>query len=189
MNGIDQIEQELADLRNRFRESAKILDNLHRIQARFEEMAQTQKDLESDLSSAKEYLESMSNSTEIELNKQVELIAGTENRHRQLEADFIDFKQTILIEINGIKEQINHQFKHLSQLENLHKQDLDKPNILEQLKKLEISVQDISSLAYTNHSDLRRIEHNIWQFQNILNPLKFAAIIILGILIIFLFFK
>lgn len=190
MNGIDQIEQELADLRARFRESAKILDDLHRIQVHFEEMTQTQKDLESHLSSTKEYLENLPNFTQIELNKQVTLIEeNIENRHRQLEADFINFKQAFFTEINELKEKINHQSTRLNQLEKLHTQALENPDISEQLKNLEISVQDISSLAYTNHSDLRRFEHHLWQVQNILNPLKFVAIIILGMLIIFLFFK
>lgn len=154
MTAIDQIEKELADLRSRFSQAFQVLDDLSQIQTHFEQLTQTQQDLEATLSRAQNTLSA--SSTPVALQEQYSQL---EAKYTQLHSEMLDLRHSFEATTYDLQDQLHQDRNQLNQLG----QNATTPSSMDNSKLdwLENSMQDLSNLIYADRSALQHLDRRL----------------------------
>lgn len=158
MTAIDQIEKELADLRSRFSQAFQVLDDLSQLQTHFEQLTQTQQDLEVTLSRAQNALQA--SSTPVALQEQYsQLEAQLEAKYTQLHSELLDLRHSFEATTYDLQDQLHQDRSQLHQLG----QHASTPSSMDnnKLDWLENSMQDLSNLIYADRSALQHLDRRL----------------------------
>lgn len=158
MKAIDQIERELEDLRSRFSQAFQVLDNFSQLQTHFEQLTQTQQELEQSLSRAKDTLQASSVPAQLQ-EQYTQLESQMEAKYAQLHSELLDLRHSFEATTYDLQDQLHQdrgQFKQLEQNAGIPPgADNNK------LDWLENSMQDLSNLIYADRSALQHLDRRL----------------------------
>lgn len=158
MSAIDQLEKELESLRSRFSQAFQVLDGFSELQTHFEQLTQTQQELEQSLSQAKNSLEEASVPSQLQ-EQYVELESQFDTKYAQLQSEILDLRHSFEATTYDLQEQLHHDRSQLQQLEQATTpapgSDTNK------LDWLENSMQDLSNLIYADRSALQHLDRRL----------------------------
>ncbi|NJM64942.1 MAG: hypothetical protein HC851_04375 [Acaryochloris sp. RU_4_1] len=159
MRAIDQIEKELETLRSRFNQAFQVLDGFSQLQTHFEQLTQTQQELEQSLNQAKAALQESSPPAQLQA-QYTQLETQLETQFAQLHAELIDLRHSFEASTYDLQEQL-HQDR--SQLNQLQQQNLNTTPGVEgnKLDWLENSLQDLSNLIYADRAALQHLDRRL----------------------------
>lgn len=166
MSDIDQLEQELSELRQRLSRSLTALDELSQVQSQLASLSQTQLALDSALAEAKEFLANPPEANWEPRLKQVE--AQLDVRYEQLQAQILNFRCDF--------DALTHQLQEDRGLQPgpamVTGGETDSEG---RLKWLESSIQHLNSSVYNERSSLQTLDRKV---KNLKRTLDVVMIIV-----------
>lgn len=158
MRPIDQIEKELEDLRSRFSQAFQVLDGFSQLQIHFEQLTQTQAELEHSLSRAKESLRESPIPAQLQ-EQHNQLETQLEAKYAQLQSELLDLRHSFEASTYDLQDQLHHDRNQLKQLEQSTGTVPGTDN--NKLDWLENSMQDLSNLIYADRSALQHLDRRL----------------------------
>jgi len=183
LTAIDQIEKELADLRNRFSQAFQVLDDFSQLQTHFEQLTQTQQDLEATLGRAQNTLQA--SSTPVLQEQYSQLEAQLEAKYAQLHSELLDLRHSFEATTYDLQDQLHQDRNQLHQLG----QNANAPSSMDnnKLDWLENSMQDLSNLIYADRSALQHLDRRLNHVKRITDIITVVGASFLFVITVVLF--
>jgi Tfp pilus assembly protein PilO len=189
LNEIDQLEQELTTLRQRFAQSLEVLENLSQVKAKFDKLSDSYQMLQSNIDQAKVFLDAVSpQSMEPRL---VQMESQMDVRHEQLQAQLTNLRFDFDAVARQLREDVERgeqKLAHISQSSS--DQSVTGLEDTTRIKWVESSLQHLNSSVYADRSALQKLDNRITNLKRMVDIIAisgFVGFIVLGL--IFLIFR
>ncbi len=189
MNEIDQLEQELSELRRHFSQSVGVLEELSQVRSQFADLTQTHKLLQTNLARAQEFLDKLPNQSGGLDKRFIQLEANVEQRHEQLQAQLTNFRFDFDSMTRQMREEIDRAGQAIGRLEP----PADKNNIdlddNERLKWLESSLQHLNASIYAEQANLQTLDRRLHKLKRTVDIIAMTGFLVTVLIFISLFLK
>ncbi|HEY9826891.1 MAG TPA: hypothetical protein V6D19_15745 [Stenomitos sp.] len=188
MSEIEQLEQELAELRRRFAQALSVVEDLSQVKAYFSDLSQKHQALETSLEKAKVFLE---NPPEPSLEPRLaQLESQVDVRYEQLQAQLTNFRFDFDAVTRQLKEQIDRDQAKLHELNKGHPVSENSEDG-DRLKWLESSLQHLNSSIYADRSMLQKLERRYNNLKRLVDIIAVVGVtgFILIVVLIFMVMK
>lgn len=158
MNEIDQLEQEIIALRQRFAQSSEVLEDLSQIKKKFDNLSNSYQVLQGSIAQAKVFLDTSPTDTIEPRLAQVE--AQMDIRHEQLQAQLTNLRFDFEATTRQLREDSDHDLKKLSQpkLGNELPFGVEDEN---RIKWMESSLQHLNTSVYADRAMLQKLDRRV----------------------------
>jgi DNA repair exonuclease SbcCD ATPase subunit len=184
LNDLDQLEQELATLRQRVAQSLEIVDDLSQAKQQFAQLSQTHQSLQQTLDEAKTLLAQSPISSSIE-SRLAQLESQTDIRYEQLQAQLTNFRFDFDAMTRQFQEQLDRSQSKLSYLQRDTEQE-SQGGDAERLQWLESSLQHLNSTLYADRSTIQNLERRyitLKRMVDIIAVVGFVSIMLMALVI------
>ena len=161
MNQLENIEQEMVELRSQLKESFGVLENLGKIQTKFGELAETQKQFEEYTQQAKTTLEGINQNEHTFHERFNEIETAIDSKWEEFHGEVLNVQEqgrNTLEDIAQAKEKFNQQLGELNNLKNDLRVTLNQlkesglnPLNLQKLDKLDNQIR--GAISYLHNMD------------------------------------
>ncbi len=184
MNEIDQLEQELTALRQRFAQSLEVLEDLAHIKEKFETLSETYQLLQNNIDQAKTLLEAASTpSVEPRL---AHLEAEMDLRHEQLQAQLTNLRFDSDAAARQLRKEVEleqQKLVTLSQNSNHLPSGVEDAN---RIKWIESSLQHLNNSVYADRTTLQKLDRRVASIKRMVDII--AVIGFVGFMVMMLIF-
>jgi chromosome segregation ATPase len=160
LNEIDQIERELLELRQRFAQSAEVLEELTLIKAQFSELSHSRQELQARLEQAEQLFNQSPGQTQTFEARLSQIEQQLETRSEQLQAQLTSFRFDFDAINRQLHEKIEQDHQGLARLEEAQEQTLASLSVddADRLKWIESSLQHFNASIYNDRTSLQKLE-------------------------------
>jgi DNA repair exonuclease SbcCD ATPase subunit len=152
LSDIDQLEQELSDLRQRLSRSLAALDELSQVQSQMTSLSHTQQSLDATLAEAKQFLANPPEANWEPRLKQLE--SQLDTRYEQLQAQILNFR----CDFDALTHQLQEDRGLQPGFSAMGEGDTASEG---RLKWLESSIQHLNSSVYNERSTLQTLDRKV----------------------------
>ena len=158
MNEIDQLEQEIIALRQRFAQSSEVLEDLSQIKKKFDNLSNSYQVLQGSIAQAKVFLDTSPMEPIEPRLAQVE--AQMDIRHEQLQAQLTNLRFDFEATTRQLREDSDHDLKKLSQSKpgNEPAFGVEDEN---RIKWMESSLQHLNTSVYADRAMLQKLDRRV----------------------------
>ncbi|WP_404787520.1 hypothetical protein [Altericista sp. CCNU0014] len=185
MNDINQLEQELIALRQRFAQSLEILDELSQIKEKFSTLSDTYQVLKDNVDRAKTFLETAPHaSVEPRLGQ---LETQVDIRHEQLQAQLTNLRFDFDATTRQLREEVERHRK-IEGFQEGAEQPFASGEEANRLKWVESSLQQMVSSVYSDRDVLHKLDRrvsNLKRTTDVLAVVGFVGFMLMGLMIVF----
>jgi chromosome segregation ATPase len=158
LNEIDQLEQEIIALRQRFAQSSEVLEDLSQIKKKFDNLSNSYQVLQGSIAQAKEFLDTSPTDTIEPRLAQVE--AQMDIRHEQLQAQLTNLRFDFEATTRQLREDSDHDLKKLSQ-PKLGNEPAFGVEDESRFKWMESSLQHLNTSVYADRAMLQKLDRRV----------------------------
>ncbi len=183
MNEIDQLEQELVALRQRFAQSLEVLEDLAHIKEKFGTLSNTYQVLQNNIDQAKTFLETASTpSVEPRL---AQLETEMDIRYEQLQAQLTNLRFDSDAAARQLREEVEleqQKLAHLSQNSDQLPGGIEDTN---RIKWVESSLQHLNSSVYADRAALQKLERRMSSIKRMIDIIAvtgFVSFMVMGLI-------
>jgi chromosome segregation ATPase len=189
LNEIDQVEQELSELKQRFAQSAQVLDDLAHLKVQFSELTQTYQAVQASLGQAEQILKGSPEQSEALGIKLSQIESQFEMRYEQLQAQLTNSRFDFDATNRQLQEQVEQYHQELGRLRQ--SQDKSSANLDDgdRIQWLESSLQHFNSSMYADRTALQKLERNYNDLKRVVDIIVVVGSIVGLIFLIALIFK
>lgn len=183
MNEIDQLEQELVALRQRFSQSLEVLEDLSHIKEKFDTLSKTYQILQSNIDQSKIFLEN--SSTQSVEPRLAQLEAEMDVRHEQLQAQLTNLRFDSDAADRQLRKEVELEQQKLANLSQNSDQFQSEGEEPTRIKWVESSLQNISSSLYADRAALQKLDRRVSSMKRMIDIIAvvgFVSFMILGLL-------
>ena len=186
MNEIDQIEQELLELKQRFTQSVGVLEELSEIRAQFSDLSQSRQALEASLAKADKLFNHSPEQLQSFEMKFAQIEQQFEVRYEQLQAQLTSFRFDFDAINRQLHEKIEQDRQGITRLEEVHEQALANLGVddADRLKWIESSLQHFNASIYNDRTALQKLERRYTELKRLVNIITLAGSVALLLLIL-----
>jgi chromosome segregation ATPase len=185
LNEIDQLEQELVALRQRFAQSLQVLEDLAHIKEKFGTLSDTYQVLQGNIDQAKTFLETASTpSVEPRL---AQLEAEMDIRYEQLQAQLANLRFDSDAAARQLREEVELEQQQLAHLRQNSDQLPGGTEDANRIKWVESSLQHINSSVYADRAALQKLDRRVSSIKRMIDIIAIAGGVV-GFMIIMLIF-
>ncbi len=189
MNEIDQIEQELSELKQRFAQSAQVLDDLAHLKVEFSELTQTYQAIQSSLGQAEEILKGTPAQSEVLGKKLSQVESQFEMRYEQLQAQLTNSRFDFDATGRQLQEKIEQNHQELIRLRQAQEKFSANPEEDDRIQWLESSLQHFNSTMYADRTALQKLERNYSDLKRVVDIVVVVGPIVCLLVLIALIFN
>jgi chromosome segregation ATPase len=186
LNEIDQLEQELSELRRRFSQSVGVLEELSQVRSQFADLNQTHQALKDNLARAQSFLDKLPAQSGGLDQKFSHLESQVEQRHEQLQAQLTNFRFDFDSMTRQMREEIDRVNRETNPLDSSGDKNRISLDENDRLKWLESSLQHLNASIYAEQANLQALDRRLNQLKRTVDIIAMAGFV--GIVIIFLAF-
>jgi chromosome segregation ATPase len=183
LNEIDQLEQELVALRQRFAQSLEVLEDLAHIKEKFSTLSNTYQVLQNNIDQAKTFLETASTpSVEPRL---AQLETEMDIRYEQLQAQLTNLRFDSDAAARQLREEVEleqQKLAHLSQNGDQLPSGIEDAN---RIKWVESSLQHLNSSVYADRAALQKLERRMSSIKRMIDIIAvtgFVSFMVMGLI-------
>jgi chromosome segregation ATPase len=169
LNEIDQIEQELSELKQRFAQSAQVLEDLAQLKVQFSELTQTYQAIQSSLGQAEQILKSSPEQSEALTARLSQMESQFETRYEQLQAQLTNSRFDFDATSRQLQEKIEQDHHVLTQLRQTQEKSFANLDDGDRIQWLESSLQHFNSSMYADRTALQKLERNYNDLKRLLD--------------------
>jgi chromosome segregation ATPase len=159
LNEIDQLEQELVALRQRFAQSLEVLEDLAHVKEKFDTLSETYQVLQNRLDQAKTFLETASpQAVEPRL---AQLEAQMDMRHEQLQAQLTNLRFDSDAAARQLREDVALEQQKLTTLNGNSEQFQGGKEDANRVKWVESALQHLNSSVYADRAALQKLDRRV----------------------------
>ncbi len=185
MNDINQLEQEIIALRQRFAQSLEILDELSQIKEKFSTLSNTYQTLKDSIDQAKTLLETVpSEAVEPRLGQ---LETQVDIRHEQLQAQLTNLRFDFDATTRQLREEMEREHQKIEDFREGDGQAFIHAEDANRLKWVESSLQQMVSSVYSDRDILHKLDRrvsNLKRTTDIIAVVGFVSFMLLGLMIL-----
>lgn len=159
MNEIDQLEQELIALRQRFAQSAAVLEELYQIKGKFDNLSDTYQTLQSTIDQAKASLEALPTESIEPRLAQVE--AQMDTRYEQIQAQLTNLRFEFEATARQLREDADRDPQKTSQGNGGSLPSLGNVEDENRIKWIESSLQHLNTSIYSDRAVLQKLDRRV----------------------------
>jgi DNA repair exonuclease SbcCD ATPase subunit len=159
LNEIDQLEQELIALRQRFTQSLEVLEDLAHVREKFDTLSNSYQLLQSYIDEAKMFLETAA--TQSAEPRLAHLEAEMDMRHEQLQAQLTNLRFDSDATARQLREEVELEQQKLASLSQNSGQLQGGVEDANRIKWLESSLQHLNSSVYTDRAALQKLDRRV----------------------------
>lgn len=189
MNEIDQIEQELSELKQRFAQSAQVLDDLAHLKTQFSELAQTYQAVQSSLGKAEEILKSSPEQSKALGTRLSQIESQFEIRYEQLQAQLTNSRFDFDATNRQLQEKLEQDRQELTRLRQTQEKSSTHLEESDRIQWLESSLQHFNSSMYADRTALQKLERNYNDLKRVVDIIVVVGPIACLLFLIALIFK
>jgi DNA repair exonuclease SbcCD ATPase subunit len=186
LNEIDQLEQELIALRQRFAQSAAVLEELYQIKGKFDNLSDSYQTLQSAIDQAKAFLEASSTASSIEPRfAQVEAQMNT--RYEQIQAQLTNLRFDFEATTRQLREDAERSPQKTSQGNLGDIPSLGNVEDENRIKWMESSLQHLNTSVYSDRAALQKLDRRVNTLKRTIDIVAVAgaaSVIFLGLLMV-----
>jgi hypothetical protein len=180
LNEIDQLERELIALRQRFAQSAEVLEDLAQIKKQFDQLFSSYQVLQANINQAKAVLEKSSIETIEPRIAQVE--TQMDVRYQQIQAQLTNLRFDFEAATRQLREDVEQDSKKLSQTHLGNAAALGNVEDENRIKWIESSLQHLNTSVYSDRSMLQKLDRRVTNLKRTIDIVSVAG----GVLLTFL---
>ncbi len=186
MNEIDQIEQDLLELKQRFTQSADVLEELSQIKAQFSDLSQSRQALEASLAKADQLFNQSPEQLQSVETKFAQVEQQFESRYEQLQAQLTSFRFDFDAINRQLHEKIEQDRQGITRLEEVHEQALANLGVddADRLKWIESSLQHFNASIYNDRTALQKLERRYTDLKRLVNIMAVVGGVAIAFLIL-----
>jgi DNA anti-recombination protein RmuC len=176
LNEIDQLEQELVALRQRFTQSLEVLEDLVHIKEKFDTLSDTYQLLQSNIDQAKTFLETAS--TPSVEPRMIQLEAEMDVRYEQLQAQLTNLRFDSDAAARQLREEVEleqQKLAHLSQ--NSDQLPGGAAEDINRIKWVESSLQHLNSSVYADRAALQKLDRRVVSIKRMIDIIAVAGFV------------
>jgi chromosome segregation ATPase len=159
LNEIDQLEQELIALRQRFAQSAAVLEELYQVKGKFDSLSDTYQMLQSTIDQAKTFLEtSQAESVEPRL---AQAEAQMDIRYEQIQAQLANLRFEFEATTRQLREDADRSPQKPSQANLGNMPSLWNVEDENRIKWIESSLQHLNTSVYSDRAALQKLDRRV----------------------------
>jgi DNA repair exonuclease SbcCD ATPase subunit len=189
LNEIDQIEQELSGLKQRFAQSAKVLEDLAHLKSQFSELTQTYQAIQSSLGQAEQILKGSPEQSEALSTRLSQIESQFETRYEQLQAQLTNSRFDFDATNRQLHEKIEQDHQELARLKQTQDQSSANSEDGDRIQWLESSLQHFNSSMYADRTALQKLERNYNDLKRLVDIIVVIGPIVSILLLVALIFK
>lgn len=190
MNEIDQIEQELSELKQRFAQSAQVLEDLAQLKGQFSELTQTYQAIQSSLGQAEQMLKGSPEQSEALGARLSQIESQFETRYEQLQAQLTNSRFDFDATSRQLQEKMEQDHHVLTQLKQTQEKSVANLDDGDRIQWIESSLQHFNSSMYADRTALQKLERNYNDLKRVVDIMMIAGPIACVLIILFvLIFK
>jgi DNA repair exonuclease SbcCD ATPase subunit len=185
LNEIDQLERELIALRQRFSQSAEVLEDLAQIKKQFEQLSSSYQVLQAKINQAKTFLENSPTESIEPRIAQVE--AQMDVRYQQIQAQLTNLRFDFEAATRQLREDVEQDPKKLSQINLASTTSLGGEDE-NRVKWIETSLQHLNTSVYSDRSMLQKLDrrvNNLKRTIDIVGGVGGVSLIFLALIVFF----
>jgi chromosome segregation ATPase len=160
LNEIDQLEQEIITLRQRFAQSAEILDDLSHIKGKFDQLSDHYQMLQGNLEQAKVLLDTSPSAESVE-PRLAQVEAQMDVRYEQLQAQLTNLRFDFEASIRQLREETHRSPQKPSQANASGESILGGVDEDNRIKWMESSLQHLNTTVYSDRSMLQKLDRRV----------------------------
>ena len=183
MNEIDQLEQELVALRQRFAQSLEVLEDLAHIKEKFDTLSDTYQLLQSNIDQAKTFLETAS--TPSVEPRMVQLEAEMDVRYEQLQAQLTNLRFDSDAAARQLREEIELEQQKLAHINQNSDQLPGGIEDVNRIKWVESSLQHLNSSVYADRAALQKLDRRVASIKRMIDIIAvvgFVGFMVMGLI-------
>jgi DNA repair exonuclease SbcCD ATPase subunit len=189
LNEIDQIEQELSELKQRFTQSAQVLDDLAHLKVQFSEFTQTYQAIQSSLGQAEQALKGSPEQSEALDTRLTHIESQFEMRYEQLQAQLTNSRFDFDATNRQLQEKIEQDHQELTRLRQTQQKSSANLDDSDRIQWLESSLQHFNSSMYSDRTALQKLERNYNDLKRVVDIMMVVGPIVCFLFLIALIFK
>jgi DNA anti-recombination protein RmuC len=185
LNEIDQLEQELIALRQRFAQSAAVLEELYQIKGKFDNLSDRYQMLQSTIDQAKTFLEKLPTESIEPRLAQVE--AHMDTRYEQIQAQLTNLRFDFEATARQLREEADRAPQKLSQVNLGNIPSLGNVEDENRIKWMESSLQHLNTSVYSDRAMLQKLDRRVSTLKrtiDIVAVIGFVGFMILGLSVV-----
>jgi DNA repair exonuclease SbcCD ATPase subunit len=185
LNEIDQLEQELIALRQRFAKSAAVLEELYQIKGKFDNLSDSYQTLQSTIDQAKAFLEASSAASVEPRLAQVE--AQMDTRYEQIQAQLTNLRFDFEATARQLREDVDRAPQKSSQSGLGNIPSLGTVEDENRIKWIESSLQHLNTSVYSDRAVLQKLDRRVSTLKRTIDIVAvagFVSVIMLGLSIV-----
>jgi DNA repair exonuclease SbcCD ATPase subunit len=185
LNEIDQLEQELIALRQRFAQSAAVLEELYQIKGKFDNLSDTYQTLQSTIDQAKAFLVAPPTASIEPRLAQAE--AQMDTRYEQIQAQLTNLRFDFEATTRQLREDTDRAPQKLSQVNLGNTLSLGNVEDENRIKWIESSLQHLNTSVYSDRATLQKLDRRVSNLKRTLDIVAvagFVSVMILGLSIV-----
>jgi DNA anti-recombination protein RmuC len=159
LNDINQLEQELIALRQRFAQSVEILDELSHIKEKFSTLSETYEVLQGSIDRAKTLLDAVP--TEAVEPRLGQLETQVDIRHEQLQAQLTNLRFDFDATTRQLREEVEREHQKIEDFREGNEQAFVNAEDANRLKWVESSLQQMVSSVYSDRDVLHKLDRRV----------------------------
>jgi DNA anti-recombination protein RmuC len=185
LNDINQLEQELIALRQRFAQSVEILDELSKIKEKFSTLSETYEVLQGSIDQAKTLLDAVpSDAVEPRLGQ---LETQVDIRHEQLQAQLTNLRFDFDATTRQLREEVEREHQKIEDFREGNDPAFISGEDANRLKWVESSLQQMVSSVYSDRDVLHKLDRRVSTLKrtmDIIAVAMFVGFMLTGLLIL-----
>jgi chromosome segregation ATPase len=189
LNEIDQIEQELSELKQRFAQSARVLEELTHVRMQFSEISQTYEALQLSLIKAEQALAVSDGQSEAVDARLSQMESQFETRYEQLQAQLTNFRFDFDATNRQLHEKVEQEHHELTRIKQAQENTLAHEDDGDRLQWLENSLQHFNSSIYADRNSLQKLERSYSDLKRIVDIVIVVGPVMFLLMLIALIFK
>jgi chromosome segregation ATPase len=189
LNEIDQIEQELSELKQRFAQSAQVLDDLAHLKVQFSELTQTYQAIQSSLGQAEQVLKGSPHQSEALGMRLSQIESQFEMRYEQLQVQLTNSRFDFDATNRQLQEKIEQDHQELTRLRQTQQKSFANLDDGDRIQWLESSLQHFNSSMYADRTALQKLERNYNDLKRMVDIIVVVGPIVCLLFLIALIFK
>jgi SMC interacting uncharacterized protein involved in chromosome segregation len=189
LNEIDQVEQELSELKRRFAQSAQVLDDLAHLKAQFSELTQTYQAVQASLGQAEQILKGSPEQSEALSIRLSQIESQFETRYEQLQAQLTNSRFDFEATNRQLQEQVEQYHQELARFRQSREKSSTNLDEDDRIQWLESSLQHFNSSMYADRTALQKLERNYNDLKRVVDIMVVVGPFLCLLFLIGLIFK
>jgi DNA repair exonuclease SbcCD ATPase subunit len=186
LNEIDQLEQELIALRQRFAQSAAVLEELFQIKGKFDSLSDSYQTLQSTIDQSKAFLETSTTASIEPRLAQVE--AQMDTHYEQIQAQLTNLRFEFEATARQLREDADRAPQKTSQVNGGNLPSLGNVEDENRIKWMESSLQHLNTSIYSDRAMLQKLDRRVSTLKRTIDIVAvagFASVLFILSIIIF----